>query len=86
MSVARIARLRHFANKLVGLDRPGAHGLCGDVASDDFIVTTWHRDEPLSDVFDFASRLAEHPTLNLEDLLVLHLAHRPEPKCAFRGC
>ena len=67
----------------VALERTG---YAVDVASDDFIVTTWHRDEPLSDVFDFASRLAKHPTLNLEDLLVLHLAHRPNPKCAFRWC
>ncbi|WP_423596088.1 DUF7684 family protein [Roseateles sp. MS654] len=55
-------------------------GYAVDIESDDFIVTTWHDDQPLSEVFDFAANLAKHPTLALEDLLVLHLAHNAAPE------
>lgn len=49
-----------------------------DAESDELILTTWHDDEPLSEVFEFATRLAKHPSLKLHDQLVLHLAEQPD--------
>tara|TARA_R110000744_G_scaffold141927_1_gene253401 strand:+ start:33 stop:446 length:414 start_codon:yes stop_codon:yes gene_type:complete len=45
-----------------------------DVASDDqFVITTWHSDESLEDVFFFAKCIAQHPTVELEKLVVLDI-------------
>ena len=54
-------------------------GYVVDAASSDFIMTTWHDHEPLSEVFEFALDHAKHPSLELDDLLVLHLANQPNP-------
>ncbi|MDH0867548.1 hypothetical protein [Mitsuaria sp. GD03876] len=55
-------------------------GYVVDADGEDFIPTTWHDGESLAEVLHFASNHAKHPTLELEDLLVLRLAHSPDPE------
>lgn len=46
----------------------------GEIPEDKFVVTTWHADAPLSEVFWFAKELANHPTVKLRDTLLLHIS------------
>lgn len=46
----------------------------GDIPEDKFVMTTWHEDQSLSEVFWFAKELAHHPTVALRDTLLLHIA------------
>jgi len=50
----------------------------GDVPPHAFVMTTWHDEESLSEVFDFAIRCASHPEEPLDELLVLHVAEHPD--------
>ena len=43
------------------------------IPEDEFIVTTWHDDELLDEVLWFAKMSAHHPTLELQNVLVLHI-------------
>jgi len=45
----------------------------GDIPDDKSVVTTWHSDEPLEDVIRFAKFSAHHPTVDLEELVVLDI-------------
>jgi len=45
----------------------------GDIPEDEFIITTWHDDEPLEEVLWFAKIAAQHPTLDLKNVLFLHI-------------
>ncbi|WP_431288710.1 DUF7684 family protein [Roseateles chitinivorans] len=59
----------------------------GDVPAHGSVMTTWHDDEPLSEVFDFAIRCASHPTEALDELIVVHVAGAADPEriqAAFR--
>ena len=47
---------------------------CGDVPAHASVLTTWHDNEPLSDVFDFAIRCASHPVEPVDELFVIHVA------------
>jgi hypothetical protein len=58
-----------------------------DVPDNAFVLTTWHDDETLSEVFDFAIRCASHPTEALDELIVVHVAVAADPEriqAAFR--
>jgi hypothetical protein len=46
-----------------------------DVPEDRFIVTTWHDDEPLDEVFYYCKHLAIHPAAVLPQAILLHVAH-----------
>jgi len=46
----------------------------GDIPDDDFVMTTWHENEPLQETFWFAARCATHPSLELERTYVLYIA------------
>jgi hypothetical protein len=46
----------------------------GEVPDDDFVMTTWHENEPLHDVFWFSERSAKHPSLELEGTYIIHIA------------
>jgi len=46
----------------------------GEIPEDRFVMTTWHTEEPLSEVFWFAKHNAFHPTVELERTLLLHVA------------
>jgi hypothetical protein len=46
----------------------------GDIPEDEFVMTTWHTNEPLREVFWFAKRGAVHPTMDLPNMLILHIS------------
>ena len=48
-----------------------------DVPEDQRVMTTWHEDEELSEVFWFARHRAVHPAHELRDTLILHIADAP---------
>jgi hypothetical protein len=39
-----------------------------------FVVTTWHDDEPLEEVFWYSKNCAIHPAVNLERTIILHIS------------
>jgi hypothetical protein len=45
-----------------------------EIPDGDFIMTTWHENEPLKEVFWFAKVSANHMTLLLERILLLHIS------------
>ena len=46
----------------------------GEMPDDDFVMTTWHEDDTLEDVFDYNLLCAFHPTVELSLLTILHIA------------
>lgn len=49
-----------------------------EIPDDKFVMTTWHDDEALTEVFWFAKNLAYHPTVTLPNTLLLHIAAYPQ--------
>ena len=49
----------------------------GDVPDDQFVITTWHRNEPLQEVFRYSKHQAEHPMVQLDQTLILHISASP---------
>jgi hypothetical protein len=47
---------------------------CDDIPDAKFIMTTWHDDESLPDVAWFAKVCAHHPTVEIENVVFLHIA------------
>ena len=45
-----------------------------DIPAEEFIITTWHADEPLDEVFWFSKNLAYHALINLRNTLILHIS------------
>lgn len=45
-----------------------------DIPSESFVMTTWHENETLSEVFWFAKQCAFHPAVDLQHTLLLHIA------------
>jgi hypothetical protein len=50
----------------------------GEIPEDDFVMTTWHADEPLEEAFWFSQFCAMHPSLELEKTYIVHIS--PEAK------
>lgn len=48
----------------------------GEIPEDRFIMTTWHSDESLAEVFWYAKNNALHPTAELEHTVLLHISAR----------
>ena len=46
----------------------------GEIPDDQFVMTTWHDKEPLSEAMWFAGNCAEHPDVELSDTVILHAA------------
>jgi hypothetical protein len=46
----------------------------GEIPEDAFVMTTWHPDEPLSEVLWFAAHAALHPSVTLERTLIVHIS------------
>ena len=46
-----------------------------EIPESKFVMTTWHDNEPLSEVFWFCKRGAIHPAVELETVLLLHLSN-----------
>ncbi len=45
-----------------------------EIPDDQFVMTTWHSDEPLAEVFWFSKHTASHPTIDLDHTLLLHIS------------
>ena len=45
----------------------------GDIPDEEFVMTTWHENEPLQEVFWYAKEVAHHPTVKLDNILILHI-------------
>src|SRR5215213_4311350 len=43
----------------------------GEIPDDRFIMTTWHTDEPLREVFWFSKHNATHPTVEIDRTVLL---------------
>lgn len=48
----------------------------GVIPDDQFIMTTWHDKEALSEALWFVGTAAEHPTVDLAQTVILHIAQR----------
>jgi hypothetical protein len=55
---------------LANIDQWGA----GPVPEAGFVVTTWHDDEPLVEVFWFAKSVAQHACIDLVDTIILDIS------------
>ena len=44
-----------------------------DVPDDQFVMTTWHDDEPLAETFWYAGFTARHPTVALEHVAIIDI-------------
>jgi hypothetical protein len=49
----------------------------GEIPDGEFVMTTWHNEDPLEEVFWFAKNNADHPTVDLARSLLVHIS--PEP-------
>jgi hypothetical protein len=45
----------------------------GDIADEETVMTTWHEDDDLEEVFWFAKNRAKHPVLDLNDTVLIHI-------------
>lgn len=50
----------------------------GEMPESEFIVTTYHEDEELSDVFWFSKHSAGHPFHKLANVVILHISKEEE--------
>ena len=57
----------------------------GDIPEDQFVMTTWHADEPLKDVFWFAKNSASHPTVELQGTVLVHVAGSANKQALLRA-
>ena len=44
-----------------------------DIPDDRFVMTTWHDEERLEDVFRFCKHTAVHPDVEIENTVILHV-------------
>jgi len=49
----------------------------GEIPEDQFVMTSWHDDEPLSEVFSFAKGHALHGSVELQQTVLVHIADSP---------
>lgn len=48
----------------------------GEIPNDQFVMTTWHANEPLSEVFWFAGNCASHPDVELDETVLVHVSDK----------
>lgn len=48
----------------------------GEIPEDDFIMTTWHENEPLQEAFWFCQHSAMHPSVELARTYIVHISPR----------
>jgi hypothetical protein len=46
----------------------------GEISEDDFVMTTWHANEPLEEAFWFSQFCAMHPSLELDRTYIVHIS------------
>ncbi|TAK90386.1 MAG: hypothetical protein EPO06_08905 [Burkholderiaceae bacterium] len=56
-----------------------------EIPQDRFVMTTWHEGETLAEVFWFSKNSAFHPTVSLENTLLLHIAAEEREKEVVRS-
>lgn len=56
-----------------------------DVPDDQFVMTTWHDNEPLSEVFFHALMCAFHPTIDLQRVTIIHIAEEESRKTIMKA-
>ncbi len=49
----------------------------GDIPDEDFVMTTWRDDEPLSEVFWFCKNCAQLSPIDLPQVVILHVSAQP---------
>ncbi|MEM7054550.1 MAG: hypothetical protein AAF446_08375 [Pseudomonadota bacterium] len=52
----------------------------GEIPESSFVMTTWHDNESLLEVFWFAKFCARHPEVDLKDTLLLHISENNSDK------
>jgi hypothetical protein len=52
----------------------------GDIPDENFIMTTWHDKEPLSEAFWFAGQCASHLTVELRETLLIDVSPAPRER------
>lgn len=57
----------------------------GDIPEDNFVMTTWHEKEPLGDVFWFCKNCADHATVSLTDVIILHISFESDKDAFLRA-
>lgn len=50
----------------------------GEIPENRFVMTSWHDDESLGEVFWFCKNLAHHPSVDLRATLILHISPVPD--------
>ncbi len=45
-----------------------------EIPEDKFVMTTWHSDEPLVEVFWFSKNSAVHPVVDLKQTILVHIS------------
>ena len=48
----------------------------GEIPENKFVMTTWHDKEPLADLLWFAKNSACHPSVDLDQILLLHISEK----------
>jgi hypothetical protein len=48
----------------------------GEIPEDKFVMTTWHDKEPLAEVLWFAKNSAFHPSVDMDQTLLLHISEK----------
>ncbi|MFZ6759879.1 DUF7684 family protein [Undibacterium sp. Ji50W] len=46
------------------------------IPEDKFLMTTWHDDETIEEVFHFCKFSAQHPTVELDRVLIFHISQQ----------
>lgn len=54
---------------------------CEEIPESQFIITTWHEDEELSDVFWFSKHNAHHPYYEMRNTVILHISKEDKQQC-----
>lgn len=47
-----------------------------EIPKDQFVMTTWHSDESLKEVFWFSKHCATHPSVDLQRTVLLHISNQ----------
>ena len=45
-----------------------------EIPDEKFVMTTWHNNEPLEEVFWFSKHSAFHPNIEMQDTLIIHIS------------
>ena len=45
-----------------------------DIPEDSFVLTTWHQEETLEEVLEFAKYIAKHPSVSIKNTLLVHIS------------